>query len=199
MLMNNNTQLALQKGVEILKSGGVVIFPTDTAFGIGCRIDSEDAIQRLFTIKNRDLSQAVPVLVNGFEMAQTLLKPIPQDVYEKLIKPFWPGGLTIILPCLTEKVSPLLRGNGETLGVRSPNHPIAQELISGVGVPIIGTSANLHGHKTPFVISDLENELVNKVDYVVPGESYGQKASTIVDCSVTPWKIVREGAIKLSI
>ncbi len=199
MLTNNTEASALQKGIEIIKNGGVVIFPTDTAFGIGCRIDNEKAIQRLFSIKKRDVSQAVPVLVNGFEMAQTLLKPIPQEVYEKLIKPFWPGGLTIILPCLTEKVSPLLRGNGETLGVRSPNHPITQALIAGVDVPLIGTSANLHGHKTPFVIADLEKELINTVDYIVPGESYGQKASTIVDCSTSPWKIVREGAIKLDI
>lgn len=197
--MMKKDQLPLQKGIDILRNGGIVIFPTDTAFGIGCRIDREDAIRRLFAIKKRDESQAVPVLVSGEKMAQTMLKPIPTDVYEKLIKQFWPGGLTIILPCITEKVSALIRGNKNTLAVRSPNHPITQALITGVGVPIIGTSANFHGHKTPYASDDLDKELLDMVDYCLPGESFGKEPSTIIDCSETPWKIIREGAVKITI
>jgi len=199
MLMKSIDQSALQKGIEILKRGGVVIFPTDTAFGIGCRIDNEEAVKRIFAIKKREESQAVPILVTDETMAESIVEPIPQEVVEKLIIPFWPGGLTVVLVCKKEKVSPLLRGNGDTIGVRSPNHEIMQTLIREVGVPLVGTSANFHGKKTPFKAEDLDPHLVSLVDYVVPGESFGMMASTIIDCSIKPWKIIRKGAVDVHI
>jgi len=86
-----------------------------------------------------------------------------------------------------------------TIGVRSPNHEIMQTLIREVGVPLVGTSANFHGKKTPFKAEDLDPHLVSLVDYVVPGESFGMMASTIIDCSIKPWKIIRKGAVDVHI
>src|SRR3990167_6731761 len=102
-----------QKALEVLKDGGIVIFPTDTAFGIGCRIDNEKSIERLFKIRNRPENMAVPVLVNSVEMAKQYLMPITHDVQKKLIKVYWPGALTIVLPCRTDNVPSLVRGMGE--------------------------------------------------------------------------------------
>jgi L-threonylcarbamoyladenylate synthase len=191
--MKNN----IHKATKILNHGGVVIFPTDTAFAISCRIDDEKAIQRLFKIRKRPESQATPVLVSGLDMAQQYLQPIPKEVREKLVNRFWPGALTIILSCQKEKVHSLVRGGVNNLGVRMPDHKTALALIEGVGVPILGPSANFHGKATPFCFQDLDKELVKLVDFVVEGECSIKQASTVIDCSIKPWKILREGAIKL--
>ena len=187
----------IQKAVKILQEGGVVIFPTDTAFGIGCRIDDEKAIGRLFDIRKRPETQATPVLVDSLQMAQRYLLPIPKDVIDKLIKPYWPGALTVILPCKVDKVPKLVRGGGATLGVRVPNHSTTRQIIKGVGVPILGPSANLHGDKTPYKFEDLDKNIVKLVDYALEGESLLKKPSTVIDCSRKPWRIVRQGAIKI--
>jgi L-threonylcarbamoyladenylate synthase len=189
----------IARAVHVLKSGGIAIFPTDTAFGIGCRIDDEAAVKRLFRIRKRAENKAVPVLISSVSMAETFLKPIPADVIDQLIKPYWPGGLTIVLPCDAEKVSSLVRGGTDTMGVRVPDHLLTVEIINGVGVPIIGTSANFSGKATPYSVEDLDPELTKLVDVVVPGECHGKQASTVIDCTKKPWKILRQGAVELKV
>lgn len=186
----------LREAIEILNNGGVIIFPTDTAYGIGCRMDNEDAVRRLFEIRKRSQTKSVPVLVNSIEMAQYYTLPISQEVEEKLIKPHWPGGLTIVLPSRVEKVPPLVRGGGNTIGIRMPNHKVPLELIKGTGVPILAPSANFSGGETPFSFSSIDQSLVGLVDYVIEGET-GTKPSTVVDCSVMPWKVLRLGVVKI--
>jgi L-threonylcarbamoyladenylate synthase len=187
----------IKKAVHVLKNGGIVIFPTDTAFGIGCRIDDEDAVKRLFRVRKRPETKAVPVLVSSLHMAQQYLLPVPQEVIDKLIKPHWPGALTIVLPSRTEKVPSLVRGGSDTLGVRVPDNLTTLALINGVGVPILGTSANFAGEKTPYSFEDLDPELVKLVDAVVPGECHTKQASTVIDCVQMPWQILRQGAVTI--
>ncbi len=187
----------VQKGIKVLQEGGIVIFPTDTAFGIGCRIDDEKAVKRLFTIRKRPETQATPVLADTVKMAQDYLQPMPKEIIDKLIEPYWPGALTIILYCNKVKVPSLVRGGGETLGVRIPNHKTARAIIRGVGIPILGPSANFHGETTPYRFEDLDQKLIKLVDYIVSGECSVRMASTVIDCTKKPWKIIREGAVKL--
>lgn len=190
----------IEQAIEVLKEGGIVMLPTDTAFGIGCRIDDEKAIRRLFKIRKRPWTQATPVLVDSVEMAQEYLLPIPKDVKDEFIKPYWPGALTIILYCNKAKVPALVRGGGKTLGIRIPNHTTARRIIKSVGVPILGPSANFHGEKTPYSFSDLNPKLISLVDYVLHGETSNLgKVSTVIDCSEKPWRIIRQGAIKLKL
>lgn len=188
----------IKKAAEVIINGGIVIFPTDTAFGIGCRIDDEDAVSRLFEIRNRPKNKATPVLVASIEMAQEYLLSIPRDVVENLMKKYWPGGLTIVLPCKENKVPALVRGGGSALGVRIPNHSVTLETIKQVGVPILGPSANLAGEKTPYNTRDIDKRLMEKVDYVVNGETTMKNVSTVIDCTSKPWKIIRQGAVKVS-
>lgn len=189
----------IEKAVEVLRQGGIIIFPTDTAFGIGCAIDDEEAIKRLFQIRKRPITQATPVLVDTVKMAQDYLKPIPKDVIDKLIEPYWPGALTIVLQSRIDKVPSLVRGGTTTLGVRIPNHEVSRAIIRGFGKPILGPSANFSGGKTPYSFKDLSSELVKLVDFVVEGECTIMSASTVIDCSVFPWKILRQGAVNLKI
>ncbi|HEV2339484.1 MAG TPA: L-threonylcarbamoyladenylate synthase [Patescibacteria group bacterium] len=189
----------IQRAIELLRKGGVGIFPTDTVYGIGCRIDDEQAIKKVFAIRKRPEEKAVLVVVDSVKMAQDYLLPIPLEVKEQLLQRYWPGGLTIILPCKTEKVASIVRANGITLAVRQTNHPILLQLIQGVGVPLIAPSANFAGEKTPSAFADIDKRLLSLVDFTLLEPSGGSSVSTIIDCSVYPWKILREGIVHVQL
>lgn len=190
----------ISKVVKILNQGGIIIFPTDTAYGIGCRIDRKDSVKRLFDIRKRSENKATPVLVSDIDMARDYLLEIPQDVREKLMHKYWPGALTIILPCIKNKVPFLVRGGGNNLGVRMPNNKIILEIIKKVGVPILAPSANISGEKTPFMLGDLDKNLVRLVDMVLGGGGdLGINVSTVIDCSVIPWNVIRKGNVNINI
>ena len=187
-----------EEAIKVFKKGGIVIFPTDTAFGIGCRIDNEKAVFRLFEIRKRPRNKAVPVLFDSIDMVRKYVEEIPQDV-EDLMKKYWPGALTIILKSRKGAISNLVLGGGETVGVRIPNHPTILKIIERVGVPILGPSANFSGQKTAYSFEDLDRQLVSLVSFVVKGETKDLKmASTVIDCSKKPWTVLRKGAIPLS-
>ncbi|OGH17782.1 MAG: threonylcarbamoyl-AMP synthase [Candidatus Levybacteria bacterium RIFCSPHIGHO2_01_FULL_40_15b] len=185
----------IEKAIEILKGGGIVIFPTDTAFGIGCRIDDERAVKRLFEIRKRPKEKAVPILASSIRMVHEYVEIIDLDILE-LMKKYWPGGLTLVLNCRTEKVPNLVRGGGETVGFRIPNHGSLLKVITKVGVPILGPSANFAGGKTPFASSDLDPNLLGKVDFVLRGRCKIKKPSTVLDATVRPWRVIRQGAVE---
>lgn len=188
-----------KKAIAILNQGGIIIFPTDTAFGIGCRIDNKKAIEKLFRMRKRPSSQATPVLVNGLEMARDYVTKIPKEVEEKLINKFWPGALTIVLPSKKHIVPSLVRGGGDNIGVRMPNNKTILEIIKGVGIPILGPSANFHAENTPYSLKELNSELTKLVDYVVDGHCELKKPSTVIDCTKKPWNILRQGALRVNI
>lgn len=190
------TPAQISQASTILMQGGIVIFPTDTAFGIGCRIDHEPAVNRLFAVRKRPETQATPVLVSSFSMAAGYLRD-PSDTVIDLAKQYWPGGLTIVAPCKEEKIYALVRGGKQTIGCRMPNHETALALISTVGVPLLGPSANFHQQPTPYAYNELDPELIKLVDYVLPGECSLKQASTVVDCSVQPYRIIRQGTVQL--
>jgi L-threonylcarbamoyladenylate synthase len=183
--------------IKILKQGGIVIFPTDTAFGIGCRADSASAVERLFLLRKRPSSQAVPVLVDSVEMAQKYYSPTLPNVVRRLIEKYWPGGLTAVYTWREHILPSLVVGGGSTIGLRMPDHEIALDLIRGVGVPVLGPSANFHGEVTPYHFEDVSSDLMKKVDAVVPGECKRLGVSTVVDCTQKPWRIIRQGAVVL--
>ena len=185
----------MKDAAEIVKKGGIIIFPTDTAFGIGCRIDNHQAVDRLFKIRRRPRTQPMPVLVSSMQMALSYYLN-PSDVVRRLMKDHWPGALTIVATCNKNCIDSPIRGGG-TVGIRMPDHSTILKIIEEVGVPVLGPSANFHGDPTPYSIADLNPELVKLVDYVVPGECSVRQASTVVDCSVTPYKIIRQGAVVL--
>jgi len=192
--MNKN----LEQAVKIVKNGGIIIFPTDTAFGIGCRVDNESAVQKLFKLRKRANDKAVPVLVSSVKMVEDYLQDLNPEV-RQLMKRFWPGGLTIVFKYKKGKIPKLAAGGGLTIGVRMPNNKTTLDLIRKVGVPILGPSANFSGDPTPFKKSDLNSKLVSLVDFVLPGICKLKKASSVIDCTSKPFKILRDGAIDLTI
>lgn len=186
----------LHQAISILKNGGIVIYPTDTAFGIGCRIDDKHAVDRLFRIRKRPRTQATPILVSSVGQALSYLDS-PSDIVRHLMKTYWPGALTIIAPCKKNIIYSPIRGGGNTIGIRMPDHIGLRTVIAAVAVPILGPSANIHGEKTPFCPSDLDPVLVRQVDYVLPGVCKARQVSTLVDCTTDPYTIIRQGAVFL--
>ena len=186
----------IEKAITIAHEGGIIIFPTDTAFGIGCRIDRPASVDRLFSVRKRPVNQAMPVLVASTEMALAYLDR-PSDIVRRFMKDYWPGALTIVAQCKKELIYSPIRGAGESVGLRMPNHQTILKIIRGVGVPILGPSANFHGEPTPYSIHDLNPDLIKRVDFVVPGECTVKEASTVVDCSVDPYRVIRQGSVTL--
>lgn len=195
----HDKNLDVKKAINYFNNGGIVVFPTDTAFGIGCRLDNENAVKKLFRIRNRPETQAAPILVSSIEMAQRYLKPLTDEV-KNLMKKYWPGALTIVYPCNEYKIPSLVRGGGATLGVRMPNNKTLLSLIAQLNCPILGPSANFHGEKTPYSIGDLDQNLVKKVDFVLEGKAGSEGTiSTVIDCSKNPFNIIRQGAVSINI
>lgn len=186
----------IEKAIKIFRDGGIVIFPTDTAFGIGCRIDVAESVKRVFDIKKRDYSKPLLALVDSMKMAEEYVS-IPKNVQEKMLDVYWPGGLTVFLKCDLEKVPSIVRSNTDSLALRLPAHDIIRYIIKQVGVPILATSANLSGNPTPYSLPEVDKELLSKVDFVLNGECTFKKESTILDCTVEPWKIIRQGVVKI--
>lgn len=184
------------KALETVKKGGIIIYPTDTAFGIGCRIDNPNAVNRVFEIRRRPVTQAMPVLVGSVAMALAYYAS-PPDIVRRLMAQYWPGALTIVSRCRKNLIYSPIRADSGNVGLRMPNHPGILEVIQGVGVPILGPSANFHGEQTPYSLEDLDPSLCKLVDYVMPGDCWVKQASTVVDCTVPPYKILRQGAVRL--
>jgi L-threonylcarbamoyladenylate synthase len=113
------------------------------------------------------------------------------------MRKYWPGGVTIVLPATTAFVSPLVKGKSNTLAVRMPDKKEIIEIIEKMDVPIIGTSANFAGEKTPFSFEELDEELMGKVDFVLKGNCEKGISSTVLDATQKPWKILRQGAVSV--
>lgn len=186
----------MQEVIEKFKKGKVGIFPTDTAYGIGCRMDNEDAVKRIYDIRHRPAEKSLLVLVSSVEMANKYVY-IEKEVEKELINKFWPGGLTIIFKCKKGKVLPIVNAGKDTLAVRLPNHPVLKKIINEVGAPIVAPSANFSGEDTPIAFSDVDPHLMQKVDFVINGVCTIKGISTIIDVTTQPWKVVRKGVVEI--
>lgn len=187
---------AISDAIVVLSQGGIVIYPTDTAFGIGCRIDRSESVDRLFRLRKRPLTRAMPVLVDSVERALPYFDH-PNNIVRRLMEIHWPGALTIVSACNVDLIYSPIRGGGTTVGLRMPDHEAALSLIRGADIPILGSSANFHGNPTPFRFEDLDADLMRLVDYVVPGVCGASVISTVVDTTRTPATIVRQGVVVL--
>lgn len=180
--------------MRFLRSGGVVVFPTDTLYGLGADAFSVPALDRVFSIKGRPSEISLPLLVSCWDHLETVAGQIPQ-VAGHLAQRFWPGPLTMVLPkaqCLPGRVT----GGRETVAVRMPNHPVALEIIRRLDRPITGTSANRSGQQDLLDIDSIRAELADDVDYIVQsGPQPDGTPSTIIDMTAEVPKLLRQGAL----
>ena len=185
---------SIKEAIRVISKGGIVVYPTDTVYGLGCDPFNEEAVERIFKVKGRS-DKPLPILVSNVERAKQIVEL--GNVGVTLVSNFWPGALTIIAPIKRGVNLPenLTRGF-KTVGVRVPNHDCALKLIEGVGGFLVGTSANKSGEKPSLTVDEAFKSLQHSVDlYLDGGKVRLGKESTILDISGEKPVVVREGAI----
>jgi len=183
----------IKEAVRILKKGGVVAYPTDTVYGLGASMESPEAVERVFAVKSRPRSMALPVLVASVAQIEALAGRITPAAH-CLIKAFLPGAMTLVLPA-SDLVPEYLRAREGTIALRIPDHSVPLALITGIGTGIVGTSANLSGRPSPVTADDVRSQLGDTVDLIIDGGGCGGKESTIIDVTGEVPRVLRSGAV----
>lgn len=184
--------------IKCVKSGGVVVFPTDTLFALSCDATNDFAVKRVFEIKGRELNKPLPIFVSGIEMASQYIE-MNEDA-RSLAKEFWPGKLTIIGKSKAgRKLSKAINNGTDAVAVRVPECKVALEIIKALDVPIVGTSANISGDDDSGSIKLIKEKFGSQVDYYLAGDiDSNAMPSTIVDSTSGKIEIARSGAIPVS-
>lgn len=186
----------IEAAAEMVLRGGVVAFPTDTVYGIGCHFQIEEAAERIYDIKGRAKDKPLQLILPHVSDVRLVARDIP-DIFWRLAESLLPGGLTLILT-KADSVPSSITSGGETVAVRVPNSPIVRSLALAVGVPLAATSANLSGMPSPTTAQEVREQLGDRVDMIIDGGPTDLgKESTILDLTSRPPAILREGAISV--
>ena len=178
-------RLKIDEAVRVLRRDGIIVYPTETVYGLGCDALSDEAISRLYEAKCRPLSKPVSIAVSDIDMLHAVA--IIDDAEEEFIKRFLPGPVTVIVRA-KKCIPPVLTGGTGLIGIRMPDNDIAIEIIEKFGSPITSTSANLSGDVSPVTISQ-----VNVIyDHIIDSGTLPGNPSTVVD--LVNKKIIRAGA-----
>ncbi len=191
--------------IESLRTGGMLIYPTDTLYGLGVDPYSEEALDRLLSAKGREGGKPIPLLLDEPARVSSLARHLPGDA-SRLIERFWPGALTLVLPALQDLPGAITGGTG-TVGLRVPNHPVSRTLAKAAGGAITGTSANRRGNPGIWnTAEEIVNEFTGEVDWILwegpapasSGESTPPPSlpgSTVVLVEEEKVLLLREGVI----
>jgi len=193
-ILSANSPKFLSEALKILNDGGLVAFPTDTVYGLGCLAFNDSAVISIYSAKDRPLEKAIPVLIGEIQDLEKVGTNIPESFY-KIAKRFWPGPLT----CVIQKQANLPRAvsASSTIGVRIPDHITARAILKASG-PLAVTSANLSGHRSPVNAEEVRSQLNGRIPLIIDGGiTPGGTPSTVVDFSSPEINILREGPITL--
>ncbi len=196
MSFQNSTNINAQidKGIAILKKGGVIAFPTDTVYCLGARYDCDAALERIYEIKQRPRNLALPVMVANKQQITEVVDYVP-SIAVPFIDKYMPGAITLIMP-RNKSVSDIISNGKETLAVRIPEHQMTIDIITGIETPLVGTSANTSGEPSNITAKNVISQIGDKVDLVIDdGKCPVGIVSTIIDVTGDYPVILREGAI----
>jgi L-threonylcarbamoyladenylate synthase len=184
---------ALKEAADVLRSGGLVVYPTETAYALGCDPKSAKAVKRLFSVKKRDASKPLPTIAASAAMAKRFLE---LDRYARaLAAAFWSGPLTLVAPA-ARRLAPGVASKKGELAVRVSPHPTAAALAAALGRPVVSTSANRSGGKTPYDVPSVLSQLGALPELVLDaGPLKEGPVSTLVRSSGGVMEILREGAV----
>ena len=186
----------LKEAAGILRSGGLVAFPTETVYGLGGNALDEDAARKIYAAKGRPSDNPLIAHVSCVEEVAPLVKEIP-EAGRKLMEAFWPGPLTMIFP-KSEKVPYGTTGGLDTVAIRMPDDPVANRLIALAGVPVAAPSANTSGRPSPTTADHVWQDMNGRIDMIIDGGPVGIGVeSTIVDVSSAVPAVLRPGAITM--
>jgi L-threonylcarbamoyladenylate synthase len=192
--LSQEVMLLVNRAIEILKNGGIVAFPTDTVYGLGCDVFNTAAVERIYRVKQRSLHLPLPVLLADSTQLADIVASIP-EIARYLMRHFWPGGLTLVLP-KKDTLPDIITAGSSKVAVRIPDHVVPISLIRGLGAPIVGTSANISDKPSPATAEEVEQQLDSQVDLIIDmGRCPGGLESTVVDVTGEVPVILRRGAI----
>jgi len=187
----------VDKGISVLRRGGVVAFPTDTVYGLGASSRDFPAVERVYEVKQRPRDMPLPLLLGGISQISEVAGPVPPLAW-RLAEKFLPGALTLVL-LKSGSVLDVITAGGNTVAVRVPAHPVPLALIEGLGAPVLGTSANLSGQPSALEAGEVYSQFGDSIDLVIDGgRCPGGLESTIVDVTGEVPVVLREGAIAVS-
>jgi L-threonylcarbamoyladenylate synthase len=187
-------EASLSRASRVLLAGGLVAFPTESFYGLGADATNERAIRRLFLVKGRGGDRPVLLLIDSPDRLHRYVEGV-SPLAERLMKAFWPGGLTLVFKALPTVSSLLTAGTGK-IGIRLSSHPVPTALARAIGVPVTGTSANLSNAPPCLTAREVLNSLGSGVDLILDGgATAGGMGSTVLDVTVDPPRIVREGLV----
>ena len=187
-------QEQIERGISVLRQGGLVAFPTDTVYGLGACASLRQAVERVYRVKGRPRNMAFPLLLAHTSQIGEVADSVPQIAW-LLVRNFLPGALTLVLH-KSSSVPDVITGGGITVAVRIPAHPVPVALAEGLGTPIVGTSANLSGKPSALTADEVYSQLGDKIDLVIDGgRCPGGRESTVVDVTGEEPVVLREGAI----
>ena len=188
----------IASAVNVIKTGGIVAFPTSGLYGLGADALNRLAVERVYRVKQRDFGKPILVLIKDALDLKKVCTQVP-ELAIRMMAAFWPGRLTIIVearPELRQVDLPRINAGTGKIGIRVPLHPVARALVTALDSPITGTSANLSGKKGCSSVSDLDPGLAEGLNLVLDaGQLEGGIGSTVVDATFDPPLVVREGAI----
>ena len=187
------TKMDKQEIINILMTGGILAFPTDTVFGLACAMD-KDAIRKVYKAKGRDFRKPLPVMCDGPEMIKRIA--VVNDKAEKIMDRFMPGALTMVFP-KKEEVDDVFTQGMDTIGIRVPDDEWILDLIRRMDTPIMVTSANISGNGSLLKWEDVYACMHGKINGIVTEDAGGDQASTIIDVTSDEVKVLREGPISL--
>ena len=187
----------IEKIVKVINDGGLVISPTDTIYGIMADALNDEAIRRVFEVKQRPYNKPLLLLMDSFEMVESYTEKLSEKEKE-LMNGFWPGLVTIILK-KNDKVSDLITSNMDTVGIRIPNNKDLLEVIRRLKRPVISTSANITGTEVITSTKLLEKDLIDNIDYIEDGGEVNNISSSIVRVDDDKIVVLREGIISKEI
>lgn len=186
----------LDYAAQVLKSGGLVAFPTETVYGLGANALDQNAVKGIYKAKGRPSDNPLIVHIANTDSVRELTDSIP-FVAPVLMEAFWPGPLTLVMP-RSKKISDIITAGLDTVAIRMPSHPIAADLIRKAGIPVAAPSANSSGRPSPTLAKHVIEDLKGKVDVIIDGgiSNVGVE-STVLDITVTPPMILRPGGVTL--
>ncbi|MBP5678257.1 MAG: threonylcarbamoyl-AMP synthase [Bacilli bacterium] len=189
------TEEELEEIVTLLDQDGLIVFPTDTVYGLACNCYSKKGIEKIFQVKKRDHKKPINVLTDSLEKIKEIAYVSAKE--EELIEKYMPGALTVILD-KKENIPGILTAELNTVGVRIPKDDIALEILRRVPYPLATTSVNESGESAGIQLSDFQKLLEGKVEIMIDGgPSKLQVASTIIRVENNQIKVLREGSLKI--
>jgi L-threonylcarbamoyladenylate synthase len=187
---------ALDAAAAVLKSGGIVAFPTESFYGLGADALAPEAVRRVFRLKGRPEAKPLLVLVDSVEQALALAAEASAGARELMVR-HWPGPLTLVLRAAAAVPVEVTAGTG-TVGLRVPGHAVARGLVRAAGIPVTAPSANPSGDAPPTRADAVARHFSGRVDLILDGGvTAGGAGSTVADCTVWPPRILRQGPVRL--